>query len=146
MRYLASSRNFSIHCMMPSRIMESPCNRTLMKSLEARNPTQPQLNLRSTTVDQQNPAMICVFYGTRISSFKVYRIPEIGVPYMLQGCRILVIRIPLKRDPIFWKLPYTLRLQACTFNVCNPRFWVPNTFIMGHIPWLLGTQTHGCKP
>ena len=39
------------------------------------------------------------------------------------------------------------RLEVCTFKVCNPRFWVPNTQIKNHIPWLKDPNPKkGTKP
>ena len=39
------------------------------------------------------------------------------------------------------------RLEVGTFKVCNPRFWVPNTQIKNHIPWLKDpSPKEGTKP
>ena len=41
---------------------------------------------------------------------------------------------------------FSQRLSICTLNVCTPMFWVPNTLIEGHIPWLRDPKPKGTKP
>ena len=50
-------------------------------------------------------------------------------------------RLYCQLEPYFCQTSLALALspsktsEVCTPNACNPRFWVPNTFIKGHIPW-----------
>ena len=34
--------------------------------------------------------------------------------------------------------PYKVKDKVCTLNVCNPRFWLPDTVIKGHSSWAQG--------
>ena len=46
----------------------------------------------------------------------------------------------LKPKPLRPKIP-----PVGTINVCTPKFWVPNTLIAGHIPWLRDPKPKGPK-